>query len=242
MSCSGGIVQEEMLQMIKEKKRQEELTFVSSQISKRLKSSFGKGPDSCFSTLEEKVLFVHIRKFRTPSEEVLLQRNEIGLALTFRNTIMTAIFENIKQELIDTFDLDFNSFFQDWNFETNTGLLMFHAERVSLFSEDKRDTNDFLTNRIHIAYSETCKVPTKVEIYNLNNIFIAGNYGVLSALEVELFQKGHFEILRAHSYSVKHHLQARKHLFIPAFRQELVDMYIYWDYKRNKNYMIFYLK
>ncbi|MFA9556342.1 Na-translocating system protein MpsC family protein [Evansella sp. AB-rgal1] len=232
--------------MIKEKKRQEDLTYVSSQLSKRLKSSFGKGPDSCFSTFEEGMLYIHIRKFITPSEEVLLKRNKKGLALTYRNVILEAIIEDLKIELNKIFKVSFTHFFQDWDFDTNSGLLLMMTTSYNpphIKNNNYSINNNLIIEKIQNAYIEAYKKPNDITISQINeNIYVAECKHNFLPIELELYKQGNYEILLNHSYDIKRRLTEYKPLFISAFKRIVNDIFVMWDYDEDKNIVVFFVK
>ncbi|MDG5787480.1 Na-translocating system protein MpsC family protein [Evansella sp. AB-P1] len=235
--------------MIKQKRSQENLIYLSSQLSKILKKSFGKGPDSCYCTLREQIVFFHIRQFKTPAEEVLLQKGETNLATKLRKTIMDAIFEQFKQELDKILDIEFESFLQDWNFETNTGLVIF----ISKVSESNNDItsqlnqtkNEILEDQIAIVYSEVYKAPRHVRTFEVTEtICVLECTNVISPLEIQLYKKGmeYSDVLLSHSNDLKKSIRSNRERFSSGFNLKIYDVFIFLDYKTSKNYVVFYLK
>ncbi|MDQ0256953.1 uncharacterized protein YbcI [Evansella vedderi] len=231
--------------MIKEKKDQEDLIYISSQLSKLLKKSFGKGPDSCFSILHQNMLFVNLRQFTTPAEEVLLFKKEKSFALKFRSIILQSVFEKFKPEMKKTLSLEFDSFFHDWNYDTNSGFILFTKKTKTANQTGKLDRlkNQYLEESIFNCYSETYKTPQSIDLWKINNnLIMAKCHDILLPIEKELFRQGHYELLYNHLVEIKYSIIEHKRNFSFSLDREIIDMFLVWDYDLNNNYLILYLK
>ena len=79
--------------------RQENLFYLSSTYSKLLKRRFGKGPETCYIISKNSRLYVFMRNFMTPAEEVLVEKQELNLALQFRSTVINAVTKEFLPEI-----------------------------------------------------------------------------------------------------------------------------------------------
>ncbi|MCD8509906.1 MAG: DUF2294 domain-containing protein [Bacillus sp. (in: Bacteria)] len=223
---------------------QEDLINLSSQLSKMIKRSFGKGPDSCFCTFDEDVLIVRVKKFITPAEQVLLEKNERNFAQKFRSHIISDILDSFKEKLRDELEVEFDHFYHDWNFDTNTGFILFiNANSVSIqpFQEQNTGT-ETLKENITRTFSSIYKQPGHVQLKNIgNNIVIAHCQDTLLPIEKELFEQGNYELLYNHMEYVKSGIMENKLLFDSNFQQGIQDIFLLWDYDNHSTYLVFYL-
>lgn len=225
--------------MIKKSIVQEDLITLSSQLSKMLKRSFGKGPDSCFCTYDNGVFCVRVKKFITPAEQVLLEKNEKSFAFKFRSIIMEKILDDFKVLLREVLEVDFERYYYDWNYHSNTGFIMYKKEGNSPPSMHMVD----LEEKVLQTYSSIYKLPTEVTFSKVGTaIVLAQCNEVLLPIEKELFAQGNYNLLYEHRTYVKDSVIENKIEFAANFQQELQDIFLLWDYASNSNYLVFCLK
>src|SRR5690606_22125337 len=107
---------------------QEKLKYISSYTSKLLRNKFGRGPESCFAATASHFLVLQIRGFISPMEEVLLQEKQYVQVEYARNVVIKSVMAELKGVLQVTLDAEVNSFFHDWNFPNNTGVIIAELE------------------------------------------------------------------------------------------------------------------
>lgn len=227
-------------------KQQEDLLQLGSTLSKKLKQRFGKGPESCFVTLHMGKLTVIIRNFITPAEEVLINIGEMNLAYNFRTILMNHIAnELITHEAFKVLNFNNGSFLQDWDFETNTAILLFEEESLSKNLDNKNNPYFYekMTDQIKYVSSELHKAPHSLDIMKISPSLLAVEcQGVMLEIENVLHKKGHQDLLQERSRGIKKRFQNKKDLFAKIIGKEIEGIYILWDYKKDRNFIIFYLQ
>ncbi|MFC6601285.1 Na-translocating system protein MpsC family protein [Ectobacillus funiculus] len=77
---------------------QEDLLSVSSSFSRIIKRGIGKGPEACYTVLKANRLYVYIRNFMTPAEEILTDKKEYNLVMKYRSSVIAALSDELLQE------------------------------------------------------------------------------------------------------------------------------------------------
>ncbi|MBP3952437.1 Na-translocating system protein MpsC family protein [Bacillus suaedae] len=230
--------------MIKSEDNKQELLLISSYISKQLKQKFGKGPETCYSIIKENVMAVRVQQFRTPAEDVLLHKNELGLALKFRSVIMKAIFEELKQEIYRITGFKAVTFFHDWNYESNIGLILLFDDPTPVMNskfESKEDS--LLCEQVQIVSSRVHKTPSDVNLLKMNSsLYIFESKDVMIRTEHLLHEKGFSDILFERSRDIQQRFNHYRGEFELIINKSISDICIMWDYKNNKSYSVFWLK
>lgn len=223
---------------------QEDLLLLSSTLSKILKRRFGKGPEMCFVTLHSNRIIAYIRKYITPAEEVLLKNDNVNLVYKFRSAVMEDVIDEFIWEVKDSLGMSFDSYFEDWNFNRNTGMLILEnsQSRNWINTDIHPALKEKLFEGISVVHNEIYKAPTSMEIIKINqNMYAVECRDTLIQMEKILYNKGYFGLLQERSNDIKnfYFLHKKKYDFI--FETKVEDIFLFWDYKNDRSYMIFYL-
>lgn len=224
---------------------QEDLLLLSSTLSKLLKQRFGKGPETCYVTLHSNRLVIFIKKYRTPAEDVLLKNNNVSLLQRFRSAVMEEVFFEFSKEAHDCLGISFDSYYEDWNFERNTGIMILENSESKKWSETTvpPTLKEKLFNGIISVSEEIYKVPSRVEIIRMNqNMYAVECRGSLIQIEKVLYCKGHIELLHERSNDIKNSFIKQKEVFESIFSTVIEDIFMIWDYKDDTSYIFFYLQ
>jgi uncharacterized protein YbcI len=222
------------------KNNQEDLLYLSNTFSKLLKRSFGKGPESSFTHLRDGRLFVYMRNFITPGEEILIDSRQTTLALNFRFKVIQAVSKQILDIVRNVLGSPFDMVYQDWNYSTNTGMLLITSQDV--YNKGKIDTifEEDLFDAITKVASDYHKVPNKLTIIKSNsNVCAVEAEGSIQPLAQALYESGDINLLYRGYEETKKGYFKQKSLFEKAFNRSIDDLFIMWDFEQNKNYYIF---
>lgn len=223
---------------------QEELLLLSSTLSKMLKRRFGKGPEACFLTFHSNKIIVHIRNFITPAEDVLVHNNQLKLAHFFRTSVMETVFKEFSVEATNVLGVTFNSYFDDWNYEENSGLML--LENMNSLTWDETQLSPILKDKIYNQMIQICseihKVPRKLEIVRINpNMYVIESQGILLQVEKILFSKGHLNIIQDRSFEIKDCYMEHKNSLEYVFETNIDQMYLMWDYEKDRSLLFVHL-
>jgi uncharacterized protein YbcI len=216
------------------------LVYLSSTFSKLLKRSFGKGPETCTVILKGNRFYVYMRNFITPAEEVLIKQDKLELAVNFRSSIINAVTEDYLPEVSKVLGISFDNFFHDWNYDKNTGILLLDQSQSG---HEENLENTFVNNLfalIENVGSNYYKKPASLKIIKFTqNICAIESTEVLLPLERLVYEKGSFELLNHQSREIKNGYWKNKEQFEGIFKRLIEDMFMMWDYKNNRNYLVF---
>ncbi|WP_332691690.1 Na-translocating system protein MpsC family protein [Halalkalibacter lacteus] len=231
--------------MIKKGSKQQDLMYLSSYICKVMKKMFGKGPESCTIARKNNLVIAKVQHFITPAEEVLVNRNELGLALNFRATLLEAFFEETKSDISMLSDLEVGSFYHDWDYEGNHGLLIFVAG-TGLRLDEENEGNVFkaaLRDQVKKVSSKVHNRPNFVNVMIVNpTICIVECVDVLTEKERLLYKNGYENLLVEKSQEIrKKYNQFIKELE-STFNCPIQYLFMPWNYVEDKYYIIIYLK
>jgi uncharacterized protein YbcI len=220
---------------------QDELLYLSSKFSKILKSKFGKGPETCYVVFKENRLFIYISNFMTAAEEVLVKNDQVNLANKFRTAVINLICKEFLPEATKVMDLPFQTFYHDWNYGTNKGIIIIEPRHIqSDASNDISFSEHDLFKLMNQVSAKIHKVPEGYKLVKWNqNVCIVECRGVLLSMDRYLYQQGLTDILVEHSREMKMYYLNRKELFENVFNREIDDLFITWDYEQDKNFIVF---
>ncbi|GAE37051.1 Na-translocating system protein MpsC family protein [Halalkalibacter akibai] len=231
--------------MIREGKQDQDLTHLSSYISKVLKLKFGKGPETCMAAMGNNLLIVRVHHFMTPTEKVLYEENEVGLALRVRTILMETIFKEISEDVAMLIGLKFTSFYHDWDYKTNQGILLFMAG-------DSFEHGDWLKNegyelalceKVQSVCGNVHKKPSIVNIIKVSpNLCVVECLDVLIKTEHLLHSGGYHDILSERSYEIRENFTRYKSEFQSILNMNITQMFLVWDYNKNKSFLVFCMK
>jgi uncharacterized protein YbcI len=214
--------------------------YLSSTFSKLLKRRFGKGPETCNVILKGNRFYVYMRSFITPAEEVLIAQDKLELAVNFRSSIINAVTEEYLPEVSRVLGLSFDYFFHDWNFDRNTGILLLDNSQSDHEENIDNGLERNLYTLIENVGSSYYKKPAFLKVVKFTqNICALESKEVLLPLERLVYEKGNVELLLHQSWEIKKGYWENKEQFEVLFNRLIEDMFMMWDYKNNRNYLVF---
>jgi uncharacterized protein YbcI len=231
--------------MIREGKQEQDLTYLSSYFSKMIKLKFGKGPEMCSATMRNNLLVVRVQHFMTSTEKVLCENNEVGLALRVRSILLETIFEEIRSDISALTGLKISSFYHDWDFESDQGLLLFVAGSAIEF-QDSHVNEEYeltLSERIQTVCERVHKRPIIINILKMSSSICAVEcLDALIKTEHLLHRNGYHDILMERSVEIRKCFHQFKEEFEEILNSRVSQTFLFWDYDHNKSYLIFCLK
>ncbi|MED4015776.1 Na-translocating system protein MpsC family protein [Sutcliffiella cohnii] len=225
-------------------KNQDTLLQLSSTMSKMLKKRFGKGPETCFAIIHSNRLIIYVRKFMTPAEEVLLSRGKKKLAIAFRSEVMEQVFAEYLDVASLATGINFDSYFSDWDFTSNSGLIIFEITHKLGWYDSIGNTyeKEQIIQSIKNVSSRLHKYPSNMEVIKLSqNLLAIECNGVLLQVEDLLFDKGHLDILHERAIEIKRKYYNQKEYLEEQLGRQIGSIFIISDYIKDRKYIIFYL-
>jgi uncharacterized protein YbcI len=181
-----------------------------------------------------------MRNFITPAEEVLIKQDKLELAVNFRSSIINAVTEDYLPEVSKVLGISFDYFFHDWNYDKNTGILLLdHSQSKHEENLDNTFESNLFT-LIENVGSSYYKKPASLKVIKFTqNICAIESKEVLLPLERLVYEKGSVEFLLHQAWEIKNGYWKNKGQFEGLFNRLIEDMFIMWDYKNNRNYLVF---
>ncbi len=220
---------------------QDDLLYLSSKFSRTLKSRFGKGPETCYVVYKENRLFIYISNFMTSAEEVLVKNDQMNLANKFRSAVIDVICKEFIPEASRVVGMTFQTFYHDWNYDTNKGIIIMETgDSRPIGVNDHLFSERELFKLMKQVTAKVHKIPDHYKIVKWNqNVCIVECRGVLLSIEQQLYQQGLTDLLLEHTRQMKGYFLLRKEQFEDVFKKDIEDLFITWDYQKDKNFIVF---
>jgi uncharacterized protein YbcI len=219
---------------------QEDLLSLSSSVSRIIKRGFGKGPETCYAVLRANRLYIYIHNFITPAEEIIAGKQEYNLVMKLRSFVMTALSEELLHEATQLLGISFDSFYQDWNYHSNSGILLLVNNS---YNPDVKIDESFerkLFQLVRMVGSQLHKIPSDLKVVKYTqNICAIESSGIMLPLDYLLVEQGDSDLLLSHAREMKKGYYQNKVLFEEMFNRSIEDLFMMWDYNKNKSYLIF---
>lgn len=223
---------------------QEKLKYISSYTSKLLRNKFGRGPESCFAVTADSFLVLQIRGFVSPMEEVLLQENQHAQVDHARDVVIKSILAELKGVFQVTLETEVRTFFHDWNYPNNTGVIIAELAEFLLPMEKNEEVNfSLLESEVaRISYLVE-KTPEKTFSFQISpKIFIVKREGILVPIEKALIEAGFEKELHSTKDDLeKSHLH-RYGKFDQIFERAVTDIFVDWSFKNDNSLICFIIK
>lgn len=220
--------------------KQEELTYLSSLLSKQIKTKFGKGPEACFTFNSDQYVVIHIKRFMTQVETELIKKNEIATARLLRSIIMVDLFASLKDTLQEMVEKEILQFYQDWNFHHNTGILIGVVGGEQVNSEKASPEVQSLKAEIVKQSEMLYDHPQKIEIERVSpETTVIKCSDFLSPMEMMLIDKGYVQHLQEREEIIRNRYMGFRSNYEKILSKKIEDIFMVWDYKNNVNYTVF---
>jgi uncharacterized protein YbcI len=220
----------------------DKVEYISSYISKLFRRNFGKGPQTCRTTVTKNHLVTYLRGFLTPMEEILLQKGQNREVDEVRNVIINHLLDEIKGVIKVTLGVDVEDYYHDWNFPNNSGvlILVLEEEAGQVFEGDiEMQRLEAEIARISFLVE---KVPDKIYIYPISpSIYLVERKGILVQIEKAFIAKGFERELKFTKDELEKTYFHRDGRFEDVFHKAVRDIFIDWNFKADKSLMAFIL-
>ncbi|WP_010677816.1 Na-translocating system protein MpsC family protein [Bacillus timonensis] len=220
--------------------KQEELTHISSYVSKLIKSKFGKGPETCYTSISDQYIVVHIKKFMTKIEYELVIKDDFATAAKIRKKIMADLLDPIQETLEEMCEKPIIEIYQDWNFRKNTGVLLAVVKPTEKIELENSLEFMFLRNEISKQSEFYRYHPNEMEFTKIGErIYIIRCAGYILPIEKILIEKG-MHILEERENNIRKKYDANIKRFNKIINNEIRDIFMIWNYETDESYKIFY--
>ncbi|MFV8826221.1 Na-translocating system protein MpsC family protein [Alkalihalobacterium sp. APHAB7] len=218
---------------------------MSSYLSKLIRKNFGRGPQSCQSTVCKKIFTTYIRGFISPMEEVLLEQGHQEQVEKARAVLINHVVDQLKGVVEVSLNCEIVEWYHDWNLPNNSGLiiLLLDRELTSEVRPSEQVDMEKLEEEVARISLMAQKVPDQIHIYPVSaNIYIVERKRILITIEKALLAKGFEEELIMTKDKLEKKYFHNYGKFDKIFNREVKEIFIDWCFKEDKSLMGFVLK
>lgn len=222
----------------------DELTQLSTWLSKLLKKRFGKGPEACHMSVQGERLLIYTRQYMTPVEDVLKKSGRLELAHQVRAVVIDKVYGEFVEAASDVMGVRLDRYYHDWDYERNAGILMLEGEGAAEENADREEAQlkSRLFKQMMQVGSLVHKPPRSMSLLRFGpNVIVVECLGVLLHIEHVLAQQGDPKLLHERSLEIKHCYLSHKDGFEQAIGREIEGLFKLWDFDRDRSYTFFYL-
>ncbi|MGI2327260.1 Na-translocating system protein MpsC family protein [Planococcus sp. YIM B11945] len=220
-------------------------TKIEQHISSILSEHFNNTSAFVKVAVEPPFILVHLSNFLLPTEEILLKRNEMKRLLETRDLLMEGLKTDLKTDLGEITGHAILEIYADWNLKKETGMLIavmdgHEASATYKWPEDK--SKQALRKQVIQLSKKTEKEPDEMEIYRVDdNAILIERTGTMVEIETQLIKNGATKELRLAKRPLDHQLLASLNAEA-VLDQEISELFVDWDFKRDKSYIVLVLK
>lgn len=226
---------------------QQKLMDISSLTSKLLRKNFGRGPESCFAFKNNDFLVFYIRGFLSLMESILLESGNSDNIDISRSIIMQSIFTQLKGIIELEFEQEVKSFYHDWNYPNNTGMITVAFEKDITNEKNQAGSQPPEFNRLIDEVERISaiveKIPEKTMAFQIApKLYLVKRDGILVQIEKTLIEKGYEQILLVSKDTLEKSYFHRDAHFEDIFKQPVADIFIDWNLNEDNSMICFVLK
>jgi uncharacterized protein YbcI len=180
-------------------------------------------------------------------ESTLLETGHFGTVEISRNIVMKTILQQLTAIIELEFDQEVESFYHDWNYPQNTGMItiQFRASVTHQLNQDQTEPNNFkpLIDEIDRISILVQKKPEKTEACFISpKICLVKREGILIQIEKKLIEKGYEQNLMVAKDDLEKSYLHRDNRFEEIFRNPIADVFVDWDFSEDRSIICFVLK
>ncbi|GAA0488766.1 hypothetical protein GCM10008986_13210 [Salinibacillus aidingensis] len=221
---------------------QDTLNEISSHTSKLLRKNFGRGPKSCQTIISNKYIAIYIRGFVSPMEDVLLSEGQQNYVEKARTVIIDTIIKELIGIVKVSCKCEVEEYYHDWNFPNNSGVILFVLSEPLDEGSKPAVNQSELENEVVRISELVQKVPAKIYIHALSPyIYLVERAGILIPIEKALVDKGFKDELLITKDALEKEYFHKYGRLKELFDRDVKDIFVDWDFKEDKCYMVFVL-
>lgn len=228
--------------MCKYEQVKENLTIISAYTSKLLRDIFGRGPQHCHSNFSLPFLVLYIRGFRSDMENALVYSTATDEAFTSRNKLINDHLDKLKTKVEDAFGLYVNDSFHDWDYQSDTGVIVFSFLEDNAGYGEAFPKAKSLRHEMEVISDTKEKLPNSSQVYQVTDqIYIAQRSGILTEVEKAMIKEGYHPELHKIKKELEKKFFTSKVNYSKVFRKSLRKIYISLSLMEDKSYICFFL-
>ncbi|MEC1524289.1 Na-translocating system protein MpsC family protein [Neobacillus niacini] len=215
---------------------------LSSYISKILRDSFGKGPESVHVSLGKTFMIVYIRNFLTPTEKVLLNQKQDENVQQVRDLVMHTLIPEIKAYIKIVTGMEIREFYYDWGLHNKSAMftgICSDSTGIDVPINEEFTGKAELIDEINKLSSESEKKPEEIYACQINHrsIMVIRN-GILVRIEKQLIRQGMQEQLKLAKRTLEKGLLHNNNHFEGILKTQIIDIFVDWDFDLDKSVIV----
>lgn len=213
---------------------------LASYIGRTLRENFGKGPESVFVSINQRIITVYLRNFTSPTESILLNKDQEEIVQTTRDMLMETLIPEFKAYIRVLTELEVREFYYDWNLHNRSGMFVCIASSSEHNLENNYAGKAEIHNEIINVSKQAQKAPEGLTSFLLNNrTLVVTRKGILVPIEKELIRLGSSETLKLAKRNLEKRLLHNNENFEKILNTKIDDSFVDWDFTQDKSVIAF---
>ncbi|MGM0896298.1 MAG: Na-translocating system protein MpsC family protein [Bacillota bacterium] len=211
-------------------------------ISTVMREHFGKGPTSVFVVVKPPFVIVHLRGFLSPTEKILLQKDEFKRVMEIRHLLIDELKPAICDTLSRASGQKVDALYSDWHLENQTGMLvgvMTEADTSVDFDCPPEINQEALHAAVVKASRKAEKKPESTTLFWLNDrTLLIERTGFLVEIERELIRNGLSEELKQVKRPLEKRLLMKETEFTQLLKRNVREIFLDWEFSTDISYIL----
>lgn len=220
----------------------ENLRQISASTGKLLREIFGRGPKQCHANLSLPFLVIYIKGFKSGMESALVEGKAHKEAYNSRTKLIEDHKHKLKIEVEELFHLYVDDIFHDWDYNTDTGVIIFTFLENNNGAGESFPKAKNLKNEMDSVSDTYEKLPNSSNVYQVTEqIYIAVRNGILTQVEKALIEEGYQPKLEEIKKDFEKKFFTKKINYSKVFGKSLRKIFISLNLMEDKSYICFFL-
>lgn len=219
---------------------------IGGYISTVIREHFGKGPTSVFVIVKPPFVIVHLRGFLSPTEKILLQKNEFKRVMELRQLLIEELKPAISQAFSSSSGHKVEEIYADWHLEKQTAMLigvMTDPEATSEFEWLSEAKYEDLHASVVEASRKAEKKPENTKLFWLNDrTLLIERTGFLVEIERELIRSGLIEELKQVKRPLEKRLLLKETSFPNLLNRDIREIFLDWEFSIDRSFILVLLE
>lgn len=225
--------------------KQEQLDKISQYVRDLLQEKFGQPLMNCEAFMGSNYLVFYIRGFISSMERVLVGEGQTDAVFSSRGLIIQSLVHEMKGVIQLQLGVTILEFYNDWNYENNTGMIIAVLQEGQEFSQPPGEWQGLGAFEAEVKRLSAViqKKPEKTMIVPLApRILLVQRDGILILIEKALIAKGYEKELKLTKSELEKNYFHQSAQFELILNRSLEDVFVDWNLHEDRSLMCFVWK
>ncbi|PGT82266.1 Na-translocating system protein MpsC family protein [Bacillus sp. AFS040349] len=218
---------------------------ISGYVGKMFRESFGKGPQSVYTSVGYTFITIYLRNFLTPSERVLLEQDQIMTIMQMRDKLMDTLIPELRAFIEISTSKKIQEVYYDWNLHNKSGMVTCVSSEPFTPKEvlvEEYIGKEKVDNEVIQISKQAQKIPEEIYSCEINErtLVIIRN-GILVRIEKELIRLGHGDLLKRVKRNLEKGYLHNNSQLEATLNKQIIEMFVDWDFDLDKSVILFVL-